>query len=163
MWPPRRTLTGRRCVLGGTADAHILYPLLSSVFSTISNLQSNIHKKNTTGSGCGSNPPTTTASSTPTVDVIKQIEEDCGIRSQRGETVFYEWWSYDRDDDTVQFLVNAMPEDVYEQYNEGKGASADAYLDDGDASYEDTVGSGDYRWTWHIYYFGSGSTELSMK
>ena len=114
------------------------------------------------GSGCGSNHPTTTAASTPTVDVIKQIEEDCGIRSQRGETVFYEWWSYDRDDDTVQCLLNAMPEDVYEQYNEGKGASADAYMDDGDASYEDTAGSGDYRWTWHIYYFGSGSTFKTM-
>lgn len=113
-------------------------------------------------SGCGSNQPTTTASSTPTVDVIKQIEEDCGIRSQRGETVFYEWWSYDRDDDTVQCLLNVMPEDVYEQYNGGKGASADAYMDDGDASYEDTVGSGDYRWTWHIYYFGSGSTFKTM-
>lgn len=60
------------------------------------------------GSGCGSNQPTTTATSTPPVDVIKQIEEDCGIRSQRGETVFYEWWSYDRDDDTVQCLLNAM-------------------------------------------------------
>lgn len=35
------------------------------------------------GSGCGSNHPTTTASSTSPVDVIKQIEEDCGIRSQR--------------------------------------------------------------------------------
>lgn len=46
------------------------------------------------GSGCGSNQPTTTATSTPPVDVIKQIEEDCGIRSQRG--------------DTVQCLLNAM-------------------------------------------------------
>lgn len=55
-----------------------------------------------------------------------------------------------------------MPEDVHEQYNEGNGASADAYMDDGDASYEDTAGSGDYRWAWHIYYFGSGVTFKTM-
>ena len=115
-----------------------------------------------TAGGCGSNQTGSTASSTLTVDVIKQIEDDCGIRSQRGETLFYEWWSYEKDDDTVQCLLNTMPKDVYYQYNEGKSESIDAYMDDGDASYSDTVSSGDYRWTWHIYYFGSGTTFKTM-
>lgn len=41
------------------------------------------------GSGCGSNHPTTTATSTPSVDVIKQIETDCGVQSERGKELVY--------------------------------------------------------------------------
>lgn len=68
------------------------------------------------GSGCGSNHPTTTASSTPTVDVIKQIETDCGVQSERGKKLMYIYGtSVGSDYNEVQCVTNHMPDAAYEQ------------------------------------------------
>ena len=68
------------------------------------------------GSGCGSNHSTTTASSTPTVDVIKQIETDCGVQSERGKKLMYIYGtSVGSDYNEVQCVTNHMPDAAYEQ------------------------------------------------
>ncbi len=64
------------------------------------------------GSGCGSNQPTTTASPAPSVDVIKKIETDCGVQSERGKELVYRWWSNEGEKNTAQCLLNHMPQDV---------------------------------------------------
>ena len=68
------------------------------------------------GSGCGSNHSTTTASSTPTVDVLKQIETDCGVQSERGKKLMYIYGtSVGSDYNEVQCVTNHMPDAAYEQ------------------------------------------------
>ena len=68
------------------------------------------------GSGCGSNHPTTTATSTPSVDVIKQIETDCGVQSERGKKLMYIYGtSVGSDYNEVQCVTNHMPDAAYEQ------------------------------------------------
>lgn len=109
------------------------------------------------GSGCGSNQPTTTASSTPTVDVIKQIEEDCGVQSERGKELVYRWWSNEGEKNTAQCLLNHMPQDVYDQYAQGVGDASEKYMDGGSATYSDYTSEEGYRYEWTVYYIGGGT------
>ena len=53
------------------------------------------------------------------VDVIAQIEEKCGLQSKRGKKLEFYWWNKD-DASEYQCVINAMPDEVYEQYEKDK-------------------------------------------
>lgn len=103
---------------------------------------------------CGSQSQTNTAKDT---DVIKEIETDCGIQSERGKELAYRWWSNEGEKNTAQCLLNHMPQDVYDQYTQGVGDASEKYLDGGSATYSDYTSEEGYRYGWTVHYISGGT------
>ena len=92
----------------------------------------------------------------PKPDVISVIREKCNIRPTGVGSIVMDFWNYETNDNKVQCLLNAMPDDVYKAYDSDKGVATDQYMDDGEPTYSASMVQDGYKWGWTMYTFGGG-------
>lgn len=106
------------------------------------------------GSGCGSQPK---------ADVLKQIETDCGVQSERGKKLMYIYGtSVGSDYNEVQCVTNHMPDAAYEQLEKDEQRGKLYSETHGGDALQGGMDVDGYSWSWTVIRSG-GNAETHLR
>ena len=109
----------------------------------------------TTVSACGS--------SEPKADVLKQIETDCGVQSERGKKLMYIYGtSVGSDWNEVQCVTNHMPDAAYEQLEKDEQRGKFYSETHGGKALQGGMDVDGYSWSWTVIRSG-GNAETHLR
>ena len=101
--------------------------------------------------------------SQPKADVLKQIETDCGVQSERGKKLMYIYGtSVGSDYNEVQCVTNHMPDAAYEQLEKDEQRGKFYSETHGGDALQGGMDVDGYSWSWTVIRSG-GNAETHLR